>query len=71
MSKYKPTINFFVNAGIYLLEKEVLSHIPHNEYFDMPMLLEKLQEQRENVATFPLHEEWKDVGTVKVYESCR
>ena len=67
----KPSINFFVNAGIYLLEKGALSHIPHNEYFDMPMLLAKLKEKGEKVATFPLHEEWKDVGTIKVYESCR
>jgi UTP-glucose-1-phosphate uridylyltransferase len=34
----KPTQQFFVNAGIYVLNPEVIELIPKNTYYDMPSL---------------------------------
>ncbi|MFA6601146.1 MAG: nucleotidyltransferase family protein [Candidatus Omnitrophota bacterium] len=58
----KPIQRFFVNAGIYVLEPSVLKHIPADETFDMPQLLDKLFGLRLHVAAFPIREYWLDIG---------
>lgn len=58
----KPTYNFFVNAGIYLLEPEAHRMITRNERMDMTDLIDKLIEGGYNVASFPLREYWLDIG---------
>jgi NDP-sugar pyrophosphorylase family protein len=58
----KPVQRFFVNAGVYVLEPEVLSYIPRNSYFDMPMLFQKIMRNNTQVAAFPLREYCLDVG---------
>jgi dTDP-glucose pyrophosphorylase/predicted transcriptional regulator len=58
----KPIHNFFVNAGIYVLEPEILNGMKKNLYQDMPNLLEKLMQNKKQVSAFPLHEYWLDIG---------
>lgn len=59
----KPTYNFNVNAGIYVIEPEVLKMIPKDEYYDMSSLLNTLLEKGGNdIACFPIVEGWIDVG---------
>lgn len=58
----KPRYDFFVNAGIYFLEPEVLKHIPSDQYFDMTELIETLLESGGKIASFPVVERWLDVG---------
>jgi len=58
----KPARNFFVNAGIYVLEPEVLSFVPENRYFDMPNLFERLIQENLETVAFPIHEYWLDIG---------
>jgi dTDP-glucose pyrophosphorylase len=59
----KPNHTFFVSAGIYALNTEVLSMIPQNTYFDMPSLFSKIIEQKGlKTGVFPIHEYWLDVG---------
>lgn len=58
----KPVASYFVNAGIYIINPEVINHIPHDEFFDMTMLLDVLIEKKSNVGAFPLHEYWMDIG---------
>ena len=60
--KEKPSYPFFVNAGIYVINPDVLSHIPHNNYFDMPSLFNKLMEEEKRTSVFPLREYWVDIG---------
>ena len=64
----KPVHRFFVNAGAYVLEPEVLEAIPENEYFDMPTLFEKLIAQETETAAFPIREYWLDVGQLADFE---
>ena len=49
----KPSVNFFVNAGIYLLEPVVQRYIPEGERFDMPDLINRLVADSRCVASFP------------------
>ena len=58
----KPIEKWFVNAGIYVLEPAILSSVLPNEYLDMPTLIERELDAGENVAMFPVHEYWLDIG---------
>lgn len=58
----KPWLSSFVNAGLYLINPEVLKQLPKGGYCDMPNLLERVIESNQSVAAFPIHEYWLDVG---------
>jgi len=63
--KEKPEHNLFVNAGIYVLNPEVLQYVSKNVYLDMPDLLTQLIRCKQTVATFPIHEYWLDIGRLE------
>ena len=58
----KPIHRFFVNAGIYVLQPDVLHMISKNAHFDMPSLFEKIVSNKVETAVFPIREYWLDVG---------
>jgi dTDP-glucose pyrophosphorylase len=58
----KPTYDFFVNAGIYLLEPSAHRSIPAAQHFDMTDLIGKLTAEGRCVVAFPVVEYWMDVG---------
>lgn len=58
----KPTLNFFVNAGIYLLEPVVYRYIPNGERSDMTELIQRLIAEGRQVVSFPIREYWLDIG---------
>ncbi len=68
----KPNHGWFVNAGIYLLEKEALGWLPPGRC-DMTDLINALIEGPGGsrlimpVAAFPIWEAWQDVGTPEAY----
>lgn len=64
----KPVEKSFVNAGIYVLNPDVLEYIPVDEFYDMPELYKKLIDDNEKVSAFPLREYWLDIGQVADYE---
>ena len=64
----KPVHRFFVNAGIYLLNPEILAVVPKDEYFDMPSLFEKLIENQKETTVFPIREYWLDIGKLDDFE---
>lgn len=57
----KPVHKFFVNAGIYILNQEVLSCLPAEERFEMPAFFELLKKDH-HIAAFPIREYWLDIG---------
>jgi len=64
----KPTHSFFVSAGIYMLSPAVLSHIPKDEFYDMPTLFEKMIEIKKKLVSFPIREYWLDIGRIEEFE---
>ena len=58
----KPIHRSFVNAGIYVLNPDVLDYIPQDEFYDMPSLFEKLIEENSKTSVFPIREYWLDIG---------
>ena len=64
----KPTQKFFVNAGIYMLNPEVLKYIPKNEFYNMTTLFEKLIDKDKNIISFPIDGYWLDIGRFEEYK---
>lgn len=58
----KPVSQFFVNAGIYILDPKILSLLQPDTYCDMPDLLITALNHHFNVGTFPIKEYWLDIG---------
>ncbi len=58
----KPTQKFFVNAGIYVLEPEILDLVPQDEPIDMTDLFDKVMAAKWSHAVFPIREYWVDIG---------
>ena len=60
--KEKPTYQYLVNAGVYVLKPQALSMIPRNQFYDMPDLIQQLKAAQHKVSVCPIHEYWIDVG---------
>lgn len=56
----KPTQCFHVNAGIYVINKNLIDSVKENEMIDMPTFLEKHLNNK--VMMYPFHEYWLDIG---------
>ena len=67
----KPTFNFFVNAGIYVLEPTALKHIRPNERTDMTDVIQRLVAEEKRVVSFPIHEYWLDIGQHDDYQQAQ
>jgi NDP-sugar pyrophosphorylase family protein len=63
----KPIHKFFVNAGIYVLSKNLVDKIDGKSYLDMTDFLNQ-ELNNGGVSTFPIHEYWLDIGRMEEYE---
>ncbi len=64
----KPEHNYLVNAGLYLLESEVLDLIAPGEFLHVTSLLERVRERGGRVGVYPVGENsWIDVGQWSEY----
>ncbi len=64
----KPRNHSFVNAGIYVLQPEVIKSVKSNEKIDMPTLLLNHMSNEQKISCFPIHEYWLDVGRMDDFE---
>lgn len=61
--KEKPTHTYLINSGMYILEPEVLDHIPENEFYNITSLIESVRADGSNVGVFPVSDQsWIDIG---------
>ncbi len=58
----KPVHNFFVNAGVYVLDQDTLACLPAEERIEMPDLFEHFIKTGHSTAAFPICEYWLDIG---------
>ncbi|GJL54503.1 MAG: alcohol dehydrogenase [Nitrospirales bacterium] len=58
----KPVHRVLANAGIYVLEPEVVQSIPRDTCVDMPEVLNTLRKKKKEIYAFPIHEYWLDIG---------
>jgi dTDP-glucose pyrophosphorylase len=67
----KPSRAWTINAGIYVLEPELLKRIPAEENFPITTLLESCLSKKEKVGAFHLHGDWIDVGRAADLQKAR
>lgn len=64
----KPSLQFQINTGFYILEPGILKLIPENKYCDITDLIEKAVKKNKKVGVFPVSEgSWLDVGEWNKY----
>jgi dTDP-glucose pyrophosphorylase len=64
----KPVYKYFINAGIYLLNPELVKRVERGIRIDMPALLQQQIEEGRPVNMFPLHEYWLDIGRMDDFQ---
>ena len=67
----KPCIEYFINAGIYIIEPTVPDIIPENEKCDMTDVIQSLLDQNRPIVAFPVSEYWQDIGQPLDYEKAQ
>jgi NDP-sugar pyrophosphorylase family protein len=66
--KEKPENTYYVNAGLYILEPQLLNEIPENEFFHITHLIEKIIQRNGRIGVFPVSEgAWMDIGDWNQY----
>jgi len=58
----KPENRYLINAGIYVINPDVINQIPEAGRYDMTELMTKLLKQNARLGSFPIREYWLDVG---------
>lgn len=69
--KEKPRYTYYSNAGIYIIKKELLSLVPHNEFYNVTDLMDQLIEQGKKLISFPILGYWLDVGKHQDFEQAQ
>ena len=65
----KPTFDFLVNTGLYVLKPEVLRLIPDNQFYHMTHLIKNAKDQGLKIGVFPIDEDaWIDIGQWAEYK---
>ena len=64
----KPIQEYFVSAGVYIINSDIISFIPQNHYLDMPNLFMQLLDKNIETTVFPIHEYWIDIGQVNDFK---
>ena len=67
----KPQFDYFINAGIYMLEPPMIALVPKGDRFDMTDLIQMALAQERPVAAFPVHEYWIDIGQHADYQQAQ
>ena len=65
----KPEYNFLVNAGLYVLNPNVINFIPKDSSYHITTLIEDLQIAGKRIGVYPIDDEaWIDVGQWAEYQ---
>lgn len=59
----KPKLSYFVNTGMYILNPGLKNEIPHDTFFHMPDLVDKLLKEKRKIGMYPISEDsFLDMG---------
>lgn len=66
--KEKPTYTYYSNAGIYLIKRAMLEHIPKNSFYNSTDLMQHLIELGKRLVSYPMRQYWLDIGKTEDFE---
>jgi dTDP-glucose pyrophosphorylase len=61
----KPTNEYLINAGIYVINGNIINYIKKNQKIDMTSLINNLVRKKIKIGTWLVHENLIDIGTKK------
>jgi len=67
----KPTYTYYSNAGIYIIKREHLKHIPENGYFNATDLIEVMINLNYKVVNYKIRSYWLDIGMMEDYRKAQ
>jgi NDP-sugar pyrophosphorylase family protein len=62
--KEKPSETYLINAGIYLLNPDVINFVPQDDFYNMTSLFQLLITAKKRVGIFHLNDYWTDIGNL-------
>ena len=66
----KPKLDYLINAGLYVIEPEILSYIPKNSFFHITDLIKKIKKDNKKVGVYPIDDDsWIDIGQWEEYKN--
>ncbi len=69
--KEKPKNTYYANAGIYLIKRESLKHIPQNTFFNATDLMDCVMRNRGKLIHSPITGYWIDIGQLDDYNKAK
>ena len=66
--KEKPSYDFYINTGMYILEPDVINYIPKDSFFDMPELFDLLMKDNLKIKVYKTNGYWLDIGRPSDFE---
>ncbi len=67
----KPTLNFYVNAGIYVLSPESVNSVNEEAFLNMPDLFDKFIKEDKRTALYPVRGYWLDIGHIDQFKQAQ
>jgi len=64
----KPEYSFIINAGVYVLEPDIVKLVPKEKPINMPNLLMLAKERGMKVSVYPVNCSWFDIGEWEEYK---
>ena len=64
----KPVYKTTINSGIYVIEPKQVKAIKANQHYKMTDLFLEIKESGKKIIVFPMHEAWRDIGSVEDIE---
>ena len=58
----KPVTTHKINAGIYVINRNIYSKLKYNKSLSMTDLISKLILKKNKIGVFPIYESWDDIG---------
>lgn len=65
----KPTLNYRINAGIYVLQPDLMERIPRGEMYPITALLDDCLKRKLGVGAYHMQEAWNDIGLAEEYSA--
>ena len=68
----KPNLDFLINIGLYIMNKEILNYIKKNISMDINQLINILKKNKKNISVFEISEKsWIDTGQMKELKNAK
>jgi dTDP-glucose pyrophosphorylase len=64
----KPELNVYINAGVYILNPDLIREVPEDTFFDMTDLIDKLLKAGRKIFSYSIDGTWIDIGRPADYE---